>query len=558
MILAGILTPAFAQYMGNAGSQTGGTLEEALEKQRNKTIPSWIKNNADWWSRDLITDNDFVKALGFLIHEKIIEIDSELSSKTEQEIPSWIKNNAEWWADGKIDDDSFIQGVEFMAKNGIIGNDIPQQYDISSLMDMTKESDEHGLKITWKNTDSKIHTVTSGSPENELDNRFDSYLFSSGKTFSFYIQDVGSFNYFCMVHPWEYGTITVTEEDLMLYHNKLEAEKESKEKEELMNKEIQQITSKFYSSLDLTSLLEPTPKDIERAREYLGEENYEKLQSISNKINSNSISQTALLGYGASGLTVEEELFLVEAGQSWIDYLKILLNEKIKQIDSSYDTAVNELNELDISEEEKTKYLKAIDSQKLIFQTGTIQGMMTSFATYEEQLEKKKKELEIKQEIISGTSLDASNCGEGTVLKNGVCVVDKTKLQSNESEKGGGCLIATATYGSELAPQVQQLRELRDNSLLQTASGTSFMNIFNDFYYSFSPQIADWERESPAFKELVKVTITPMISSLSILNYVDMDSEVSVLGYGVSLILLNVGMYFVAPAVIIVGIRKRF
>lgn len=557
MILAGILTPAFAQYMGNVGSQTGGTLEETLEKQRNKTIPSWIKNNADWWSRDLITDHDFVKALGFLIHEKIIEIDSELSSKTEQEIPSWIKNNAEWWANGSIDDDSFIQGVEFMAKNGIIGNDIPQQYDISVLMDMTKESDEQGLRITWKNTDSKTHTVTSGSPENELDNRFDSYLFSSGKTFSFYIQDVGSFNYFCMVHPWEYGTVTVTEEDLMLYHNKLEAEKESKEKEELMNKEIQQITSKFYSSLDLTSLLEPTPKDIERAREYLGEENYEKLQSISNKINSNSISQTALLGYGASGLTVEEELFLVEAGQSWIDYLKILLNEKIKQIDSSYDTAVKELNELDISEEEKTKHLKAIDSQKLIFQTGTIQGMMTSFATYEEQLEKKKKELEIKQEIISGTSLDASNCGEGTVLKNGVCVVDKTKFQSNESEKGGGCLIATATYGSELAPQVQQLRELRDNSLLQTASGTSFMNIFNDFYYSFSPQIADWERESPVFKEFVKITLTPMISSLSILNYVDMDSEVSVLGYGISLILLNVGMYFVAPAVIIVGIRKR-
>lgn len=47
-----------------------------------------------------------------------------------------------------------------------------------------------------------------------------------------------------------------------------------------------------------------------------------------------------------------------------------------------------------------------------------------------------------------------------------------------------------------------------------------------------------------------------MISSLSILNYVDMDSEVNVLGYGISLILLNVGMYFVAPAVMIIGIKK--
>ncbi len=121
---------------------------------------------------------------------------------------------------------------------------------------------------------------------------------------------------------------------------------------------------------------------------------------------------------------------------------------------------------------------------------------------------------------------------------------------------GGGCLIATATYGSELAPQVQQLRELRDNQLLNTESGTSFMNSFNDFYYSFSPAIADYERENPIFKEMVKIAITPMISSLSILNYVDMDSEVEVLGYGISLILLNVGMYVGIPAIVIIKYRK--
>ncbi len=127
-----------------------------------------------------------------------------------------------------------------------------------------------------------------------------------------------------------------------------------------------------------------------------------------------------------------------------------------------------------------------------------------------------------------------------------------------DSENGGGCLIATATYGSELAPQVQQLRELRDNSLLQTKSGTSFMNTFNDVYYTFSPIIADYERENPIFKEAVKLVITPMISSLSILNYVDMDSEVEVLGYGISLIVLNLAMYVGIPASVIVGIKKKF
>ena len=125
-----------------------------------------------------------------------------------------------------------------------------------------------------------------------------------------------------------------------------------------------------------------------------------------------------------------------------------------------------------------------------------------------------------------------------------------------ESSDGGGCLIATAAYGSELAPQVQQLRELRDNKLLQTESGAAFMNSFNDFYYSFSPTIADYERENPVFKEAVKLVITPMISSLSILNHVDMDSEAEVLGYGISLIILNIGMYFVAPAIVIMRLIK--
>ena len=141
-------------------------------------------------------------------------------------------------------------------------------------------------------------------------------------------------------------------------------------------------------------------------------------------------------------------------------------------------------------------------------------------------------------------------CGQGTVLKNGVCVVD-------ESKSGGGGLIATATFGSEMAPQVQFLREIRDNTLLQTESGISFMTSFNQFYYSFSPAIADYERENPVFKELVKLTITPLLTSLTILNYVDIDTEEEMLGYGIGVILLNIGMYFIAPAAILFKIKNR-
>ena len=127
---------------------------------------------------------------------------------------------------------------------------------------------------------------------------------------------------------------------------------------------------------------------------------------------------------------------------------------------------------------------------------------------------------------------------------------------TESAEEGGGCLISTATYGSEFAPQVQMLREIRDNSLLSTSSGLAFMTGFNTLYYSFSPTIADWERQSPVFQETVKIAITPLITSLSLLNYVDMDSEEKVLGFGIGIILLNIGMYFVAPAAIILRLKR--
>jgi hypothetical protein len=87
------------------------------------------------------------------------------------------------------------------------------------------------------------------------------------------------------------------------------------------------------------------------------------------------------------------------------------------------------------------------------------------------------------QQIVSqGATVE----GFGEVLINGNCTSG-----SSSSPIGGGCLIATATYGSEMATEVQQLRELRDNTLLNTESGKLFMNSFNDVYYSFSP-IVSW------------------------------------------------------------------
>lgn len=134
-------------------------------------------------------------------------------------------------------------------------------------------------------------------------------------------------------------------------------------------------------------------------------------------------------------------------------------------------------------------------------------------------------------------------CPAGTVLKGTECVpVEKP---------GGDCIFATAAYGSEMAPQIQMLRELRDETVLNTEVGTHFTTYFNSFYYSFSPTIADYERENPAFKEAVRIAITPFVATASLANYFDLDSEYDVGLFGLGIILMNVGMYVVAPAILI-------
>jgi len=139
-----------------------------------------------------------------------------------------------------------------------------------------------------------------------------------------------------------------------------------------------------------------------------------------------------------------------------------------------------------------------------------------------------------------------------------IVVGEASAQPTNQTEEGGGCLIATAAYGSEMSPQVQQLRELRDNQLMNTESGSAFMSTFNNVYYSFSPVIADMERQSPIFKEVVKLGLTPMLSSLTIMENANSESEV--LGLGLSVIMLNLGIYIGLPAfgiIKVIQLRKN-
>ncbi|MEX2061005.1 MAG: CFI-box-CTERM domain-containing protein [Nitrosopumilaceae archaeon] len=116
---------------------------------------------------------------------------------------------------------------------------------------------------------------------------------------------------------------------------------------------------------------------------------------------------------------------------------------------------------------------------------------------------------------------------------------------SDNTSTPNGCLIVTAAFGSELAPQVQFLREYRDNIIMATASGSSFLNVFNAVYYSFSPTVADIERNNPFLQESARAGIMPLLGILQIAKLSSVGGgEISVLTSGIIASSLIGAVYF--------------
>jgi len=107
---------------GTSGSASPSPTSSAYTPSlpENK-IPSWVKNDAKWWSEGQVGDSDFVKGMQYLIQQEIVKIPQTQSNATQsQQIPSWIKSNAGWWAGGQISDDEFIKGIQYLISNGIM------------------------------------------------------------------------------------------------------------------------------------------------------------------------------------------------------------------------------------------------------------------------------------------------------------------------------------------------------------------------------------------------------------------------------------------------------
>ncbi|MGI0048715.1 MAG: CFI-box-CTERM domain-containing protein, partial [Nitrososphaera sp.] len=131
-------------------------------------------------------------------------------------------------------------------------------------------------------------------------------------------------------------------------------------------------------------------------------------------------------------------------------------------------------------------------------------------------------------------------------------------LSGNQNQSG--CLIATAAFGSELAPQVQQFRLFRDGIALKTSAGSSFMNVFNGWYYSFSPSVADYERQAPWLQSIVRTMIYPLLGilslSTSVYDLLGFNSELGIVAAGTTASSL-VGLLYFAPLGAALGIASR-
>jgi peptide/nickel transport system substrate-binding protein len=122
-----------------------------------------------------------------------------------------------------------------------------------------------------------------------------------------------------------------------------------------------------------------------------------------------------------------------------------------------------------------------------------------------------------------------------------------------------GCLIATAAFGSELSPQVQFLRNFRDNRILSTAAGSSFMNVFNTWYYSFSPYVADYERSNPWLQQIVKGSMYPLMGILMVSEkaYALFSGELGAIIAGLAASSMIGTVYFVPLTLAIKRVRQH-
>lgn len=108
-------------FGSSSSTNASSGIVNSTSNAQNIVIPSWIKNNAKWWSQGQVDDSQFEKGIQYLIQNGIMKVpQTSVSTSASQGIPTWVKNNASWWANGQISDAEFVKGIQYMITNGMI------------------------------------------------------------------------------------------------------------------------------------------------------------------------------------------------------------------------------------------------------------------------------------------------------------------------------------------------------------------------------------------------------------------------------------------------------
>jgi protein-disulfide isomerase/plastocyanin len=424
-----------------------------------------------------------------------------------------------------------------------------------------------GGKVIMTNTDSTgIHTFTSGTVDGfaaSPDGKFDSGILNADQSFEWSPDAAGEYPYYCMLHVWMQGTITVQE--AMVEETMME-EKEVMEMETMMVGDVDVTMSPpIEGSEDATvTIIEFGDFQCPKCDQwFLNEKPTIKSEYIdTGKANLYFVDFSFL---GNDSNFAAEAAYCAEDQGKYLEYHSYLYNNQggINEGWASSDNLKQYATDIGLG---TMKFNSCFDSGKytdrVLYNTdvGVSNGVEGTPVFFIIGSDGSMERIDGPQSSTIFADVIDSMLGEAMAQEMETDVMEEEMMMETEdiSEKeGGGCLIATAAYGSELAPQVQFLREIRDNTVMSTTSGAAFMTGFNQFYYSFSPVIADMERENPMFQDAVRAFITPMVSTLSIMTLADGGSEIEVLGFGISVIALNLGMYIAAPAAVGFTIHRK-
>ena len=415
-----------------------------------------------------------------------------------------------------------------------------------------------GTEIIFRNTDNAAHTLTAGSTSEGPTGEFDSSLVMAGAEYAFTLDEEGTYNHFCAVHPWMTGQIIIdasamSEDDHMeddaMKDDSMMMDDESMMMDDesmMMDDESMMMDDESMMMDDESMMMDDESMMMDDESMMMDDESMmmddESMMMDDESMKDDSMMTESVLleplaGSSTAGCEQTDE------GCYNIPILTVAPGTEI--IFRNTDNAAHTLTAGSTSEGPTGEF-----DSSLVMAGAEYAFTLDEEGTYNHFC--------VVHPWMTGQIIVAADTGSEPIEPpmDDATPIEPPMDDATEPGENGGCLIATAAFGSELAPQVQQLRELRDNTVLATESGTAFMSGFNQLYYVFSPTVADLERENPALRDTVRVALTPMLSSLTLLSHANIDTEAEMLGYGISVILLNVGMYVGAPAIAILLCAK--